>query len=94
MLINYKVAIPLNRVGISIFKAIPILNFLCTLVAIPLNRVGISISAVKFYAPYSKSRNPLKSGRYFNPDMDYYYDLTEELSRNPLKSGRYFNKNH
>ena len=62
--ITLIVAIPLNRVGISmeILKE----DAFKKLVAIPLNRVGISIYLEPDESVKSQGRNPLKSGRYFN----------------------------
>ena len=87
------VAIPLNRVKVSIFGQVVVTDVLGA-VAIPLNRVKVSIGACcqVFESIYPNGRNPLKSGQGFNIKSGIEVAKDELTnSRNPLKSGQGFN---
>ena len=87
--LQLNVAIPLNRVKVSIHCGQDVENPV-EQVAIPLNRVKVSI---RYRAPWIRllrSRNPLKSGQGFNLNTVALVKL-DAYSRNPLKSGQGFN---
>ena len=87
------VAIPLNRVKVSILCWDDLKKIIPPIVAIPLNRVKVSIKLVQAYSHWTLPGVAIPLNRVKVSIFNYfkYNTYSGNFGRNPLKSGQGFN---